>query len=99
MIIASSDTSKIRVGFVDSYAITNINSVDYTIYDDQGNLLKSASNYKTVWGTSGAYLYFDLPAALDSPYVFENGKIYTIQMQLYSEDSMVGNVSLEYSKG
>ena len=95
---ASNDES-IRIGFVNAYQINHSTRVDYTIYDDQGNVIKSASEFSPTWGNSGSYDYFDLPSSLDPGYSFESGKIYNIQLQLYGDTGLAGNVSLEYTKG
>ncbi len=99
IIINTSDNGIIRVGFTDSFELTRVNRVAYTIYDDEDVILKNNDNYSPSWVTLHSYTYFDLPSALDGSYTFEGGRVYQIVLQFYSDDVLVGNTQLNYSKG
>ena len=99
MIISTDSSDIIRIGFVNAYLIRRVGSVDYTIYDSDGTVLTSVTNYLPVWTSATSFDFFDIPSQLDNNYTFQPGKVYTIMMQLYSDDQLVGNISLEYVKG
>ena len=87
-----SDTSKIRISFSDSYKLTQANNIVYTIYDEEYNVVSSVDSFTPTWGESGNSVYLDLPENL------QPGN-YSIQLQIYYNTDLVGNVSLDYVKG
>ena len=91
-IASISDTTKIRISFTDSYKLTDVNKLSYTIYDSEWNTSANNDDFTPIWGTSGSTVYTDVPVNL------ENGT-YTIQLQLYYDGELVGNATLDYIKG
>ena len=91
-IVSIPDTSKIRVSFVDSYKLTSVNKIMYTIYDSDFNVVTSKDDFVPVWGESSPSIYVDLLENVPSGF-------YTLQLQLYCEDELVGNATLDYIKG
>ena len=92
-IISYSDSPKIRFTFTNSYKINEVDKISYTIYDDSLNIMDTNDSFEPIWGgSSDTYMYFDMNSNV------ETGS-YLIQLQLYSEGELVGNVSLDYIKG
>lgn len=91
-IYATGDTSSIGISFTDFYKIELIDRISYTIYDSTLNVVASVDTFTPVWNSASTFKYILLPENLGEG-------SYLIQMQLYSNDELVGNATLDYAKG
>ena len=55
-------------------------------------VVSSIDSFVPTWGETSSSVYTDIPENLPEG-------SYVIQLQLYSEDELVGNTSLDYIKG
>lgn len=60
--IISTSTSGVRIGYTDSYMITSIKTIDYTISSNATGTSNAFTDISTVWATdeSGSYYYLDI---------------------------------------
>lgn len=89
----SSDT--INLAFIQSYRLTSVNNISYSIYNSvTGELAGSNDGFTPNWITGeNDYdpIRLQLSSSLDSGY-------YIIQMQFYEDEEMVANASIDYIK-
>ena len=91
-IFASGDTSSIGISFTDFYKIDLIDRISYTIYDNTLSVVASVDNFRPTWYTASTFKYILIPENLGEG-------SYLLQLQLYSNDELVGNATLDYAKG
>lgn len=88
-----SDTTKVNIRFFDSYQLTTIKKIRYSIYNESGYSVDNESNFVPFLVESGDIRYYEyqLPTSIN------NDGIYYISMQFLNENgTIVAEDTVEY---
>ena len=86
------DQTKINLQFYNSYKLTTIDTIRYSIYDSNSYSIDNSMEFSpTLTTTSGVQYY-----ALTLPETVPGYGIYYLQIQFIKDDAVVAEESIEY---
>lgn len=86
------DQTKVTLSFFDSYRLTDITSIRYSIYDNNGYSIDNTMDFVPTLNTSGGINYYSITL----PDTISNQGIYYIAIQFLKNGELVGEDNIEY---
>ena len=87
------DQTKVNLAFYDSYRLTSINQIRYSIYSNNGYAIDNQAAFVPVLSTASGVTYYTytLPDSITEP------GVYYIQLQFLTDDRVIAEESIQYN--
>lgn len=86
------DQTKVNLSFFDSYKLTDITTIRYSIYDNNGYSIDNSIEFKPTLHTTGETSYYQLTL----PDIISSNGIYYIAIQFVKDGKIIAEESIEY---
>ena len=87
------DQTKVNLAFYDSYRLTSINNIRYSIYSNNGYAIDNQADFVPILNTANGVTYYTytLPDSITEP------GVYYIQLQFLTDDRVIAEESIQYN--